>query len=64
MARWFQSKTLLYLKAMLDNAQSKRPNYDPKAKNEEMDVVCRSNEDVRAIAVQATTKMRDEIFGG
>ena len=49
---------------ILADALSRRPDYDPKMKNEETDEACRQCEDVQAVAVQATTKVREEMLDG
>ncbi|KAF1316786.1 reverse transcriptase, partial [Globisporangium splendens] len=49
---------------ILADALSRRPDYDPKTKSEDTDGACRLCEDVQAIAVQATTTVREEIVEG
>ncbi|KAF1314271.1 reverse transcriptase, partial [Globisporangium splendens] len=43
---------------------SRRPDYDPKTKSEDTDGACRLCEDIQAIAVQATTIVREDIVEG
>uniref|UniRef100_K3X128 Reverse transcriptase domain-containing protein n=1 Tax=Globisporangium ultimum (strain ATCC 200006 / CBS 805.95 / DAOM BR144) TaxID=431595 RepID=K3X128_GLOUD len=49
---------------ILADALSRRPDYDPKSKSDNLDEECRLCEDVQAIAVQATTTVREEIVEG
>ncbi|KAF1331706.1 reverse transcriptase, partial [Globisporangium splendens] len=49
---------------ILADALSRRPDYDPKTKSEGTDGACRLCEDVQAIAVRATTTVREEIVEG
>ncbi|KAF1315778.1 reverse transcriptase, partial [Globisporangium splendens] len=72
MARWFsffaEYNFVVHYKPgktnILADALSRRPDYDPKTKSEDTDGACRLCEDVQAIAVQATTTVREEIVEG
>ncbi|KAF1316222.1 reverse transcriptase, partial [Globisporangium splendens] len=72
MARWFsffaEYNFVVHYKPgktnTLADALSRRPDYDPKTKSEDTDGACRLCEDVQAIAVQATTTVREEIVEG
>ncbi|KAF1313441.1 Pol protein, partial [Globisporangium splendens] len=72
MARWFsffaEYNFVVHYKPgktnILADALSRRPDYDPKSKSEDTDGACRLCEDVQAIAVQATTTVREEIVEG
>uniref|UniRef100_K3XC99 Reverse transcriptase domain-containing protein n=1 Tax=Globisporangium ultimum (strain ATCC 200006 / CBS 805.95 / DAOM BR144) TaxID=431595 RepID=K3XC99_GLOUD len=72
MARWFsffaEYNFVVHYKPgktnILADALSRRPDYDPKSKSENMDEECRLCEDVQAAAVQATTTVREEIVEG
>ncbi|KAF1326170.1 reverse transcriptase, partial [Globisporangium splendens] len=72
MARWFsffaEYNFVVHYKPgktnILADALSRRPDYDPKTKSEDTDGACRLFEDVQAIAVQATTTVREEIVEG
>ncbi|KAF1334458.1 reverse transcriptase, partial [Globisporangium splendens] len=72
MARWFsffaEYNFVVHYKPgktnILADALSRRPDYDPKTKSEDTDGACRLCEDVQAIAVQATTTVREDIVEG
>ncbi|KAF1324782.1 reverse transcriptase, partial [Globisporangium splendens] len=72
MARWFsffaEYNFVVHYKPgktnILADALSRRPDYDPKTKSEDTDGACRLCEDIQAIAVQATTTVREEIVEG
>ncbi|KAF1314684.1 reverse transcriptase, partial [Globisporangium splendens] len=72
MARWFsffaEYNFVVHYKPgktnILADALSRRPDYDPKTKSEDTDGACRLCEGVQAIAVQATTTVREEIVEG
>lgn len=72
MARWFsffaEYNFVVHYKPgktnILADALSRRPDYDPKQKIEDTDEACRSCEGVNAIAVQATTSVREEVIEG
>ncbi|KAF1322519.1 reverse transcriptase, partial [Globisporangium splendens] len=72
MARWFsffaEYNFVVHYKPgetnILADALSRRPNYDPKTKSEDTDGACRLCEDIQAIAVQATTAVREDIVEG
>ncbi|KAF1319053.1 reverse transcriptase, partial [Globisporangium splendens] len=49
---------------ILADALSRRPDYDPKTKNEDPDESCRLCEDVQAVAVQAATTVCEDIVEG
>ncbi|KAF1321175.1 reverse transcriptase, partial [Globisporangium splendens] len=72
MARWFsffaEYNFVVHYKPgktnILADALSRRPDCDPKTKSEDTDGACRLCEDVQAIAVQATTTVREDIVEG
>ncbi|KAF1332749.1 reverse transcriptase, partial [Globisporangium splendens] len=72
MARWFsffaEYNFVVHYKPgktnILADALSRRPDYDPKTKSEDTDGACRLCEDIQAIAVQATTTVREDIVEG
>ncbi|KAF1313537.1 reverse transcriptase, partial [Globisporangium splendens] len=72
MARWFsffaEYNFVVHYKPgktnILADALSRCPDYDPKTKSKETDGACRLCEDIQAIAVQATTTVREDIVEG